>query len=77
MARSTIYINNNKQIKGGKNSFKAPMTKTTATKSTDQCPSVENEAPIMAVHPGTQERLSVLSHFAETSCKIADGPKRH
>ena len=31
MARSTIYININKQLKGGKNSFKAPMTKTTAT----------------------------------------------
>ena len=30
MTRSTIYININKQLKRGKNSFKTPMTKTTA-----------------------------------------------
>ena len=32
MARSTIYININKQLNRVKNNFKAPMTKTTATK---------------------------------------------
>ena len=31
----------------------------------------------MAVRPETQERLSVFSHSAATSCTIADGPKRH
>ena len=31
----------------------------------------------MAVHPGEQERLSVSSHYAVTSCGIAGGPKRH
>ena len=46
-------------------------------KSTEQCPYVEDEASIMAVHTGIQERLSAFSHFAATSCRIAGGPKRH
>ena len=41
-------------------------------------PEVGDEIATMAVHPGTQERLSVFSHYAMmTSCRIAGGPKRH
>ena len=53
------------------------MTTNNSNKGNRATPEVGDDISIMAVQPGKQERLSVSSHYAVTSCRIAGGPKRH
>ena len=71
------YININIHSKEAKQFHNADENKITAIKGYRATPEVGEGTEIMAVHPGTQERLFVPSRYAVTSCRFTGGPKRH